>query len=69
MQIHTVVGAGSGGESGMDASNLLKPMLGRGELRCIGATTIAEYRKFIEKVQDFVQIAIPVLWPSCCHAA
>jgi len=49
-EIHTVVGAGGGGESGgMDASNILKPMLARGELRCIGATTMDEYRKYIEK--------------------
>eukprot|EP00798_Chlamydomonas_sp_ICE-L_P028772 gene28772-31954_t len=47
-EIHTVVGAGATGGS-MDASNLLKPMLGRGELRCIGATTLDEYRKYIEK--------------------
>ena len=44
-EIHTVVGAGSGGSGGIDASNLLKPALARGELRCIGATTIDEYRK------------------------
>ncbi|KAF3494143.1 hypothetical protein DY000_02057049 [Brassica cretica] len=47
-EIHTVVGAGATGGA-MDASNLLKPMLGRGELRCIGATTLTEYRKYIEK--------------------
>ncbi|XP_056694513.1 chaperone protein ClpB3, mitochondrial isoform X2 [Spinacia oleracea] len=47
-EIHTVVGAGATGGA-MDASNLLKPMLGRGELRCIGATTLNEYRKYIEK--------------------
>ncbi|NJM64594.1 MAG: ATP-dependent chaperone ClpB [Acaryochloris sp. RU_4_1] len=47
-ELHTVVGAGSS-QSGMDASNLLKPMLSRGELRCIGATTLDEYRKHIEK--------------------
>ncbi|WFD31839.1 hypothetical protein MSPP1_002879 [Malassezia sp. CBS 17886] len=41
--------AGSGGENGMDAANLLKPMLARGKLRCIGATTLNEYRKYIEK--------------------
>ncbi|MDJ0737093.1 MAG: ATP-dependent chaperone ClpB [Nostocaceae cyanobacterium] len=48
-ELHTVVGAGSGQQSAMDASNLLKPMLARGELRCIGATTLDEYRKYIEK--------------------
>jgi ATP-dependent Clp protease ATP-binding subunit ClpB len=47
-ELHTVVGAG-GNQGTMDASNLLKPMLARGELRCIGATTIDEYRKYIEK--------------------
>lgn len=47
-EIHTVVGAGATGGS-MDAGNLLKPMLGRGELRCIGATTLDEYRQHIEK--------------------
>jgi ATP-dependent Clp protease ATP-binding subunit ClpB len=48
-EIHTVVGAGATGDGAMDAGNLLKPMLGRGELRCIGATTLDEYRKHIEK--------------------
>lgn len=47
-EIHTVVGAGAT-SGAMDASNLLKPMLGRGELRCIGATTLDEYRQYIEK--------------------
>lgn len=47
-EIHTVVGAGKT-EGAMDAGNLLKPMLARGELRCIGATTLDEYRKYIEK--------------------
>lgn len=48
-EIHNIVGAGSTGEGNMDASNLLKPMLSRGELQTIGATTIDEYRKYIEK--------------------
>ena len=47
-EVHTVVGAGAA-EGAMDAGNLLKPMLARGELRCIGATTLNEYRKYIEK--------------------
>lgn len=47
-ELHTVVGAGAA-EGSMDASNLLKPMLARGELHCIGATTLNEYRKYIEK--------------------
>jgi ATP-dependent Clp protease ATP-binding subunit ClpB len=48
-ELHTVVGAGGGGEGAMDAGNMLKPMLARGELHCIGATTLDEYRKHIEK--------------------
>ncbi len=47
-EIHTLVGAGAGGRDALDASNILKPALARGELRCVGATTIAEYRRFIE---------------------
>ena len=47
-ELHTVVGAG-GAEGSMDASNMLKPALARGDLRCIGATTLDEYRKYIEK--------------------
>ncbi len=48
-ELHTVVGTGSSQQGAMDAGNLLKPMLARGELRCIGATTLDEYRKHIEK--------------------
>ena len=48
-ELHTIVGAGSGGDSSMDAGNMLKPMLARGELRMIGATTLDEYRENIEK--------------------
>ncbi|MDR3047997.1 MAG: ATP-dependent chaperone ClpB [Bacteroidales bacterium] len=48
-EIHTLVGAGSSGEGAMDAANILKPALARGELRSIGATTTDEYRKFFEK--------------------
>ena len=48
-ELHTVVGAGATGEGAMDASNLLKPMLARGELRMVGATTLDEYRRQIEK--------------------
>ena len=62
-EIHTVVGAGSGGSGGIDASNLLKPALARGELRCIGATTVDEYRKYIEKdpalERRFQQVLVP----------
>ncbi|MGO4258748.1 ATP-dependent chaperone ClpB [Marmoricola sp. RAF53] len=48
-ELHTVVGAGASGDSAMDAGNMLKPMLARGELRLIGATTLDEYRERIEK--------------------
>ncbi|MDH3294919.1 MAG: ATP-dependent chaperone ClpB [Acidimicrobiia bacterium] len=48
-EMHTIVGTGAGGESAMDASNMIKPMLARGELRMVGATTLDEYRKYVEK--------------------
>jgi len=48
-EIHTLIGAGAGGDSAMDAANLLKPALSRGELHTIGATTLSEYQKYIEK--------------------
>ncbi|MBQ3221271.1 MAG: ATP-dependent Clp protease ATP-binding subunit [Clostridia bacterium] len=48
-EIHTLVGAGASADNGMDAANILKPMLARGDLQVIGATTIEEYRKYIEK--------------------
>ena len=48
-EMHTVVGAGGGSEGAMDAGNMLKPMLARGELRMVGATTLDEFRKHIEK--------------------
>ena len=48
MNLHTLIGAG-GAEGAIDASNILKPSLARGELQCIGATTLDEYRKYIEK--------------------
>ena len=48
-ELHTMIGAGASGEGAMDASNLLKPELARGELHCVGATTLDEYRKYIEK--------------------
>jgi ATP-dependent Clp protease ATP-binding subunit ClpC len=47
-ELHTLVGAG-GAEGAIDASNVLKPALSRGEIQCIGATTLDEYRKYIEK--------------------
>ncbi|KAG5948299.1 Heat shock protein hsp98 [Claviceps monticola] len=52
-EIHLLMGAGSSGEGGMDAANLLKPMLARGQLHCIGATTLTEYRKYVEKDAAF----------------
>ncbi len=48
-EMHTLVGAGAGGEGAMDAGNMIKPMLARGELRMIGATTLDEFRKYVEK--------------------
>jgi ATP-dependent Clp protease ATP-binding subunit ClpB len=51
-ELHLIMGAGAGGGA-MDAANLLKPMLARGELRCIGATTVDEYRKYVEKDKAF----------------
>lgn len=48
-EIHTLVGAGASGEGAMDAANILKPALARGELRAVGATTLSEYQKYIEK--------------------
>ncbi len=59
-ELHTVVGAGAA-EGSMDASNLLKPMLARGELHCIGATTLNEYRKYIEKDAALERRFQPVL--------
>lgn len=61
-EMHTVVGAGaSGGDSSLDASNILKPMLARGELRCIGATTTAEHRRYIEKDRALERRLQPVI--------
>src|SRR5690606_8107192 len=61
-ELHTVVGAGAGGEGAMDAGNMLKPMLARGELRMVGATTLDEYREDIEKdpalVRRFQQVFV-----------
>ena len=54
-EIHTLIGAG-GAEGAIDASNILKPSLARGELQLIGATTVEEYRKYIEKMQPWAQV-------------
>ena len=59
-ELHTIVGAGAA-EGAVDAANLLKPMLARGELRCVGATTLAEYRKYIEKDAALERRFAPVL--------
>eukprot|EP01006_Ploeotia_vitrea_P031463 TRINITY_DN63792_c0_g1_i2.p1 TRINITY_DN63792_c0_g1~~TRINITY_DN63792_c0_g1_i2.p1 ORF type:complete len:789 (-),score=80.28 TRINITY_DN63792_c0_g1_i2:25-2391(-) len=69
-EIHTVLGAGKSSDGAMDAANLLKPMLARGELRCIGATTLDEYRKHIEKdpafERRFQQVMINEPSPEDC---
>jgi ATP-dependent Clp protease ATP-binding subunit ClpB len=62
-ELHTIVGAGGGAEGAMDAGNMIKPMLARGELRLIGATTLDEYRRYIEKdaalERRFQQVFVP----------
>ncbi|MFH9657105.1 ATP-dependent Clp protease ATP-binding subunit [Streptomyces sp. NPDC017248] len=63
-ELHTVVGAGATGEGAMDAGNMLKPALARGELRVVGATTIDEYRKYIEKDAALERRFQPVLVPE-----
>ncbi len=60
-EIHTLVGAGGGGEGAMDAANILKPALARGELRAVGATTLSEYQKYFEKDKALVRRFQPVL--------
>ena len=62
-ELHTIVGAGKG-EGSMDAGNILKPMLARGELHCIGATTLNEYRQYIEKDAALERRFQPVLVPE-----
>ncbi|TVZ04423.1 ATP-dependent Clp protease ATP-binding subunit [Trebonia kvetii] len=63
-ELHTVVGAGGGAEGAMDAANMLKPALARGELHIIGATTISEYRKNIEKDAALERRFQPILVPE-----
>jgi len=63
-EIHNIVGAGSSGENAMDVSNFLKPALARGELQLIGATTLTEYRKYIEKDPALERRFQPILVPE-----
>ena len=63
-EMHLILGAGASGEGAMDAANMLKPMLARGELRTIGATTLGEYRKYIEKDAAFERRFAMVLVPE-----
>ncbi len=63
-EIHNIVGAGAGGNGSLDASNFLKPSLARGELQMIGATTLTEYRKYIEKDPALERRFQPVLVPE-----
>ncbi|WP_345059309.1 ATP-dependent Clp protease ATP-binding subunit [Streptomyces rameus] len=63
-ELHTVVGAGATGEGSMDAGNMLKPALARGELHVVGATTIDEYRKYIEKDAALERRFQPVMVPE-----
>ena len=60
-ELHTIVGAGKT-DGAMDAGNLLKPMLARGELHCIGATTLNEYRQYIEKDACTWNVVSSRLW-------
>ena len=60
-ELHTLIGAG-GAEGAIDASNILKPSLARGELQCIGATTLDEYRKYIEKDAALERRFQPIRW-------
>ena len=62
-ELHLIVGAGKT-DGAMDASNMLKPMLARGELHCIGATTLDEYRQYIEKDKALERRFQPVMWMS-----
>ncbi|TSC75022.1 MAG: ATP-dependent Clp protease ATP-binding subunit ClpC [Parcubacteria group bacterium Gr01-1014_44] len=63
-ELHLLVGTGSGGESGMDAANIFKPSLARGELHVVGATTLKEYKKYIEKDQALERRFQPIVIPE-----
>lgn len=62
-EMHTLVGAGKA-DGAMDASNLLKPALARGELHCVGATTLDEYRKHVERIRPLPAVSSPFWWMS-----
>ena len=63
-ELHLLVGIGAGGESGMDAANIFKPSLARGELHVVGATTLKEYKKYIEKDQALERRFQPIIVPE-----
>ncbi|OGN12496.1 MAG: Clp protease ClpC [Candidatus Yanofskybacteria bacterium RIFCSPHIGHO2_02_FULL_43_15c] len=63
-EVHLLVGTGSAGESGMDAANIFKPSLARGELHVVGATTLKEYKKYIEKDQALERRFQPIIVPE-----
>lgn len=63
-EVHTIVGAGGGGEGGLDVANVFKPMMARGELNLIGATTLNEYQKYIEKDAALERRFQPVMVPE-----
>ena len=69
-EMHTLVGAGKG-DGAMDAANLIKPALARGELHCIGATTLTEYRRYVEKDAALARRFQPIVVDDkrqSCHA-
>ena len=67
-EVHTLIGAGAA-EGAIDAANILKPALARGELQCIGATTLDEYRKHIEKDPALERYArLPCVLPTSKHS-
>jgi len=63
-ELHTIIGAGAA-EGAVDASNMLKPSLARGELRCVGATTLNEYKKYIERDAALERRFQPVYVGTC----
>ena len=71
-EVHLIMGAGAADGDGMDLANLLKPELARGEFRCIGATTLQEYRKFVERdaaiERRFQMVRVEELSPEATHS-